>query len=88
MDITITEWEDGGVDEDPKSRLLAQISINGLSMNVEAIAVVEDPDGQFAADESFADMLDHFQIALGTAFQTAKIGERDYAIFATPYGSC
>jgi len=94
MQLTIPEsdWEKTGSEEDPASRLYyTGMSINGLSMHVEAIAVIEkdeqhDYGEQTAADIMFEDEVGTLQDMCDTAFQTTTINGREYVLVATPHG--
>ncbi len=71
--------------DDPTSRLLTSVWINGTPMHLEAYAVT-DEDGQRAADEAFADDLASLQNIQDTSFRTTTINEREYVLVATPHG--
>lgn len=82
-------------DDDPASRLLTSIVINGTHMHLEAYAVKE-ADGethpyskgdQIAADQMFEDDVATFQGVFECAFDTTEINGRDYILIATPHGA-
>lgn len=83
-------WEETGSDDedhkDPRARLLASITINGLPMHLEAFAVVEVDGIQMAADPAFQRDVEALQDMQDCAFQTVEIAGRDYILVATPHG--
>jgi hypothetical protein len=82
---------DGPDDEDgydPRARLLTEITINGLPMHLEAIAVRNhDDEGQIADNADFAREVEAYQNLQDTAFQTTIIDGREYILIATPHGN-
>jgi hypothetical protein len=87
-------WEDAGSDDDPKSRLLAQIAILGCPMHLEAVAVVERPlpfnedrTEQDAADPEFSEMIaDLYRItSADDGWLAVAIDDREYVLFASPH---
>ena len=88
MNITIPfeQWEQTGSEEDITSRLLSGITINGLPLHVEAIAIDPDDDIQKAADPTFEDDVERYQSIQDTNFRTTEINGRQYIIVATPHG--
>lgn len=77
------EREEG---DDPRSRLLTQLNINGCPMHLEAYAVKPDTDIQEAADPTFADDIERLQAMQDARFVTTTIREREYILVATPHG--
>jgi len=84
--IPFSQWEQTGSEENPKSRLLAGIIINGLHLHLEAIQVHNDGSGQKAVDVMFEDQVSNYQNIQDTEFTTINHEGRDYIIVATPYG--
>lgn len=82
IDIPESAWE-VCVDE---SRLLAQITVNGLSMHLEAWEVYDTKDGMQCAvqhDEDFERIF--YAVGADAAFQTLTIRGREYVLVATPH---
>lgn len=79
-------WEEIG-EEDPKSRLFAQLRIGDCWFHVDARQVVDDPDGfQTVLDypddfEKCQDMTDN------SRFMTLTVDGRDYFVFILPHGA-
>jgi hypothetical protein len=91
-DISITipekQWQPSGPDEDPMSRMLCCIVINGTPHHLEAYAVTDDSEeGQIAAHESFEDNVNGAYMVgePDKAFDTVTIYGRDYILVMTPY---
>lgn len=78
-------WQATGPEEDVRGRLLAQISVAGVSMHLEAWAV-QEKDG-FQVSDVWDD--DFQQIAAGIGIEehwhTVEMGGREYVLIATPY---
>jgi hypothetical protein len=90
IDIPEGAWEETGSDEMPWSRLLAQITINGCPMHLEAYALKDDDDAgvQLVADEWFDEEFEHYNAAqrISSGFAQTTIRGREYVLFATPHG--
>ena len=89
INITIDDevWDDNGPSCDPDCRLLADISINGLQMHLEAFRVIEGADGTIrpcvcVADEYWGI---YESIRASGVFRYITIREKLYSLFATPY---
>ncbi|PZR92054.1 MAG: hypothetical protein DI537_14610 [Stutzerimonas stutzeri] len=82
------QWDAVGDDDAEKEarlRLLAHIQIAGVDMHLEARAV--DPDADIQQLLVFDEDLQKLSAVAGdVSFETVMIGERDYVIFALPYG--
>ena len=80
-------WEKTGSDEDPSSRLLGGLSINGINHHLEAIAVEETNHLQHVADPTFEEEYDGMCAVSGPdgKFQTVIINDRKYVLVMTPY---
>jgi hypothetical protein len=86
--IPADQWEPAGPDEDPLASLAGpNLVINGLSMHLEAWAVVND-DEKFTQDPVVADdeyNLLHAAVHADGSFNTVRIGGRDYILVASPF---
>ena len=87
LDVPEEAWEATGPEDDPKSRLLTTLQINGWANHLEAIAVKTKRGIQVAAHSSFQSNLDGMYQAAETegAFQSVKIGRRWYVLLMTPF---
>ena len=79
------QWEEVG-EEDPKTRLFAQMVLGSLPMHIDAREVIYGDDGQTIVDypddfDKCCDMTDNGR------FQTLEIGGRDYFVFILPHGA-
>lgn len=87
--IDTVTWEDSGSDDDPKSRLLAQVAILGCPMHLEAYAVHYDGDAhmQVPDDISWDVTINDFASAAGSdgPWMTVGIDGREYVLFASPH---
>lgn len=85
------EWEPTGSDDNPRSRLLATLYIEGWAFHVEAYEVKEKEGSYFhvTSDTMFEDDLDHYYAAANAdgPFQTIRIEGREYVIVMTPFCS-
>ncbi len=86
LNIPPAMWEETGPDNDPKSRLLTQITINGCNMHLEAWQIHSDSDDQVAKWGTLQDDLGTLQNMMDCDFQTTKIGQRNYVLVCTPFG--
>jgi hypothetical protein len=92
--ITVPDdaWEDSGPEEDPKSRLLAELEINGTWFHLEAFAVEyrEQTETTFG-EQHFADLAfedeEHavLDVFVEGAAATVTIKGREYALVVTPH---
>lgn len=81
-----SSWEKTGDEEDPASRLLATLVVNGVSFHLEAFRVTDLENGQRPAEgltESFNDWAR--AASPDGPFETVSIFDADYVIFASPY---
>lgn len=85
--IPAHQWEECGHEENPRSRLLAGITINGCPMHLEAYEVTESDDrhGLQGFVEQFGDCENAFYEFTEGAAQTVEIAGRHYVLVATPY---
>lgn len=89
--ITIpeTDWERTGSDEDPGSRLLTRMTINGHYFHIEAISVRDDDENiQVVQDQDFAPEFDALHTIAGNdggPFSTQMILGREYVVVVTPH---
>lgn len=87
LPLALLRWDETGTETNPKSRLLAHMRIGGLDMHLEAIEVtVVDGHLQEAAESEFEDRFEALVAIEETAFETITINEREYVLFAVPYG--
>lgn len=84
--IPASHWEETTDGVEPRSRLLANIVINGLPLHVEAWAV-ELVDGLQESLTAFPDDLDHLDNIAGPdkPFMTTKIEGQEYVLVAYPH---
>ncbi|MZR12681.1 hypothetical protein GQE99_06560 [Maritimibacter sp. DP07] len=82
------EWKEVGC-EDPKTRLLAEIEVEGMPMHLDAIQVEGPRDEDLllhAVNDEYDQIVSDIQFIEDAALRTAEIGGREYLIYATPYG--
>ena len=92
--IPFSDWELIGPENDPTSRLLATLTLNGQSMHVDAVAVREVRSGKpfayttlVAVNAECAEMLSVMEaVDREMLYQTTRIGCRDYVVVASPFG--
>lgn len=80
------QWDEIG-EKDPKERLLAHVRIGNLDMHLEAREITEDEENGWQTTKCYPD--DHGTLCNMSdvpAFQTLMIGEREYFLFALPFG--
>jgi hypothetical protein len=80
------QWDEIGEDGDPKQRLLAHVRIGSLDMHLEAREIDTDGDG-YQTTKCYSD--DHDTLCNMSdvpSFQTLMINEREYFLFALPFG--
>ena len=86
-------WDRYGPDDDPSAWLSTELTIGSALLRVDAIAVKpgqeNDPRCQVAAHPDLDTMFDKYAEAdeIDGAYQTTRIGKRDYAVFAFPHGA-
>lgn len=84
-------WDACGPDEDPKSRLIATLTIGGVHHHLEALAVVNDEKGeQIPVGDECGPVSDQFikcDVAFSGdgPFETVEIEGRTYCLFMSPY---
>jgi hypothetical protein len=86
MDVPDDAWEEDGSDEDPSSRLLTAVVLNGYHFHLWAFAVVNG-ETQEVADTLFRENLEGVY-SVGEPdkrYQTVHIKGRDYVLSLTPY---
>ena len=86
LGIDETEFRACGADENPKSKLVAELIINGIPHHLMALEVTEEAGIQEGADNIEEEFNELF-LAFGAVgnYQTVKIGGRLYALFVDPY---
>lgn len=90
IDISNIIWEDTALDNTlPRSRLLAQLQLNGVNHHLEAIEV---RSGASKFDQTaVCSRCDEILMRYGAVdtddgpFNTVRIGEREYALFLAPF---
>lgn len=84
--IPVDQWEKCGSEEDPASRLLTTIYINGISMHLEAIAI-EDHFNSHIPVTAFQEEYEAYYRAAGAdgEFTPVTIAGRQYVLFASPF---
>lgn len=87
LQIDESEWTPNDALDDPRSRMLALIYINGCPMHLEAWAVIDGENGQEAALSEDADDYESLYLAVHAdgGFQTVEIAGREYILVATPH---
>jgi len=88
IELSELEFEKIAEADDPAARLLATVEIAGTLHHLEAIAVKTSGSGEQAAQDVMnAEMLSDLGDAFGGdgAFQTVKIGRRNYVVFMSPF---
>jgi hypothetical protein len=87
LDIPDSAWRPLDGLEDPLSGLAGPtVTINGLSMHMEAWQVFDTADGHAPVDaweDEYAAL--HSAVHADGPFQTLRIGERDYVIVLSPH---
>ena len=88
LPIGLLQWDETGVEHDPKARLLSHIRIGDLDMHLEAWAVTRDAEGVQCADPASmrSDDFDALCNMMDCSFTTTEIDGREYILVATPYG--
>lgn len=83
---TSLSWKKTGPEEDPSSRLLAQIEIAGTPMHLEAYEV-HDVDGVQTTKAWPEDMNTVFdRLGIECRLMTTEINGREYILLAQPFG--
>lgn len=87
LEIDDDWWEETGSDDDPSSRLLGSLCINGVYHHLEAYAVTEKKGMQEAADLTFEEHVEGMFLVgqPDKAFQTVEIRGRQYVLTMTPF---
>lgn len=77
------------IDAAPESWLHAAVEIDGVSFNLDAIAVHFHQEIQYAEADEFEEALDHIGAITSSdkPFATVRLNGRDYVLVLTPSGS-
>lgn len=88
MDIIIPDdkWELNGYEDDPTACLLTTITVNGVNMHLEAIAVEIRDGEQFPVTDWDENYYAYYRAAGADGdFRPVTISGRQYVLFASPF---
>lgn len=83
------DWEEVGGSKDPQTTLLANVSIAGVAMRLEAREIDPDVLGNVqAVKDCHEDIEILSRITRQNNFGTFKLNGREYLMFAVPFSVC
>lgn len=87
INLSDLDFKEVGDEKDPSSKLIATVTLNGVSHHLEAVAVQFDADGdQVGANPTCEMILSDLYVGIGSdmRFKTVQYRGREYVFFMSP----